>query len=144
MYRTAVELIRESSWNFMLESIMKNVPSYFNFNSDHTVLTSTSLEAVNMFLRTCAVPVQPNWSTVARMRQNCKVWSTTLLEEQTCCMMHTFPNLFLMYWTLRYVHFAEMVPSRLGSLPGPPPMSYFHLSLPNKNFYSLYHTHCRI
>jgi hypothetical protein len=100
MYRTAVELVGASSWNFMLENFMKNVPSYFNCNSDQTVLTATSLKAVNVFLHTCAVAVKLNWSTVARMQQNCKVsWSTTLLEEQTCCMMHTFPNLFLMYWT---------------------------------------------
>jgi len=52
---------------------MKNVPSYFNCNSDQTVLTATSLEAVNVFLHTCVVPVHLNWSAVARMRQNCKV-----------------------------------------------------------------------
>lgn len=40
---------------------------------------------------------------------------------------------------LRYVHFAEMVPSRLRSLPGPPPTSYFHLS-PKTNMSTLYTT----
>jgi len=48
---------------------MKNVPSYFNCNSEQTVLTATLLKAINVFLHTCAAPVKLNWSTIARMRQ---------------------------------------------------------------------------
>jgi phosphatidate phosphatase APP1 len=52
---------------------MKNVPSYFNCNSDQTILTATSLEGMYVFLHACPVPVKLNWSTVARTRQNCEV-----------------------------------------------------------------------
>lgn len=44
---------------------------------------------------------------------------------------------------LRCVHFAEMVPSRLGTLPGPPPTSYFHLS-PQTKISTLYTTHIAV
>ena len=61
------------------------------------------------------------------------------LEERTChisCMMHTFPNFFFIYLfiyllDLWYVHFAENVPLRLGSLPGPP----FHHHHPTFPFF---------
>jgi len=124
---------------------MKNFPSYFNCNSDQTILTASSLEAVNVFLHTCAIPVKVNWSTVARMRQYCKVCLEHHLARGADMLLDAYISKLVFYvLDLGYVHFAEMVPSRLGSLPGPPPKSYFHLPPSNKNFYSLYHTHCCI
>ena len=116
---------------------MKNVASYFNFNSDQTVLTSTSLEAVNVFLHTCAVPVQLNWSTVARLRQNCEVPGAPpcyLVGGADMLLDACISKIVFTLLDLWYVHFAEMVPSRLGSLPDPPLTSYFHLSPPKQKF----------